>query len=363
MLGTESVKASRTLLSQACLAAAAACALISVAGAAAPAGMPEFQWEPQASGVTARLRGMSAVSARVAWTSGAGGTILRTVDGGTTWQQRPVPGGATLDFRDIDAIGDRTAYALSIGPGDASRIYKTADGGDRWDLQFANTDPKIFLDAMAFWDADRGVAVSDSVDGHFVILTTIDGGASWHRVPDSALPPALPGEGAFAASGTNVATAGAGDVWIGTGAGRVLRSRDAGRTWTVASTPVRAGDSAGIFSIAFRDGAHGLVVGGDYRKERDAIANVAVTSDGGSTWRPAAEHGVGGYRSVAAWLPGAAESVIALGPSGADWSSDGGRTWTPMPGEGFDAFSFAKGTRTGWASGDRGRVARLTIRD
>jgi photosystem II stability/assembly factor-like uncharacterized protein len=288
---------------------------------------------------------------------------LRTVDGGTTWQQRPVPDGGTLDFRDIDAMGDRVAYALSIGPGQASRIYKTIDGGARWDLQLANSDPKIFLDAMAFWDDERGVAVSDSVEGRFVILTTVNGGSSWSRVPGDRLPPALPGEGAFAASGTNVAIAGRSDVWIGTGAGRVLRSRDAGRTWTVASTPVRTGDSAGIFSIAFRDAAHGLVVGGDYRKEREAVENVAVTSDGGATWTPVAEHGVGGYRSVAAWLPGAAESVIAFGPSGADWSSDGGRTWTPMPGEGFDAFSFAKGTRTGWAAGDGGRIARLTIRD
>lgn len=113
-----------------------------------------------------------------------------------------VPGAEKLDFRDVDAMSDRVAYALSIGPGESSRIYKTADGGARWDLQFANTDPKVFLDAMTFRDETHGVAFSDSVDGTFVILTTTNS-RTWERVPADRLPPPRPGEGAFAASGTN----------------------------------------------------------------------------------------------------------------------------------------------------------------
>jgi hypothetical protein len=140
-------------------------------------------WQPQTSGVTGRLRGVSAVSPTVAWASGAAGTVLRTTDGGDHWQLRAVAGAETLDFRDVDAMSDQVAYALSIGAGASSRIYKTIDGGAHWDLQFANTDPKVFLDAMAFWDAERGIAFSDSVDGRFVILTTGNGGRSWERVP------------------------------------------------------------------------------------------------------------------------------------------------------------------------------------
>src|SRR5499427_5442700 len=112
--------------------------------------------EPQSSGVTARLRGVSAVSSSVAWASGAGGTILRTVDGGRTWQPRPIPAAQSADFRDVDAFSDRVAYVLSIGSGEASRIYKTVDGGAHWDLQFANSDPKMFLDAMTFADEAHG---------------------------------------------------------------------------------------------------------------------------------------------------------------------------------------------------------------
>jgi photosystem II stability/assembly factor-like uncharacterized protein len=324
----------------------------------APAG--KARWEPQTSGVTARLRGVSAVSARVAWASGAGGTVLRTADGGATWQKLAVPDAEKLDFRDVDAVSETSAYILSIGPGPASRIYKTTDAGAHWDLQFTNDNPKAFFDAMAFWDASHGLVMGDSVDGRFDILTTRDGGKTWARVPAEKLPPALPNEGAFAGSGTNVAVSGRGDAWIGTGAStrcRVLRTRDGGTTWTIADTPVTASGSAGIFSVAFRDARHGMTVGGDYRKEQDAVDNAAVTADGGATWTPI--KGLGGFRSLVTPVPGSKSSWIAVGPSGADWSDDDGRTWRPVEGGGYHTFSFARGGQAGWGAGERGSIGKL----
>src|SRR6187455_1429038 len=111
-------------------------------------------WTPQVSGVRARFRGISAVNGRVAWASGSGGTIVRTRDGGTSWQQLTIPGSEKLDLRDIDAVSEDVAFVLSIGNGESSRIYKTTDAGRTWALQFTNTDPKAFFDAMAFWNAD-----------------------------------------------------------------------------------------------------------------------------------------------------------------------------------------------------------------
>ena len=320
--------------------------------AAAPA------WTPQVSGVSARLRGVSAVSDRIVWASGEKGTVLRTADGGATWQPLSIPGTASLDFRDIDAIGDRVAYALSIGPGNASRIYKTTDAGATWVMQFTNQDPAAFFDAMAFWDAERGVAFSDSVDGQFVILITSNGGQQWTRVALEGLPAALPGEGAFAASGTNVAVRDANTVWIGTTKGRVLRSLDAGRTWTVAPTGLATSATAGIFSIAFRDLTHGIVVGGDYKQERAVGDNAAVTSDGGQTWTTVG--GLGGFRSAVAYLPGSTtSSLIAVGPSGADLSNDDGRSWAAIAGDGFHALSVDPRGRVAWGVGESGRIGRL----
>ena len=312
--------------------------------------------EPQSSGVTARLRGVSAVSSSVAWASGAGGTILRTVDGGRTWQLRPIPATQRSDFRDVDAFSDRVAYVLSIGSGESSRIYKTVDGGEHWDLQFANRDPKVFLDAMTFADATHGVAFSDSVDGAFMALMTSDG-RSWTRVPVDRLPAALPGEGAFAASGSNIAMVGRDCIWIGTTASRVLRSLDGGHTWSVIETPLATGTATGIFSIAFRDRDHGIVVGGNYQKEKDAIDNAAVTADGGSTWTLV--KGLGGFRSAVAWRPGLANALIAVGPSGVDLSRDDGGTWTAGGTVGFDAIGVAPDGTAVYVSGSQGRIARV----
>jgi photosystem II stability/assembly factor-like uncharacterized protein len=319
-------------------------------------------WTDQPSGVTARLRGVSAVSDRVAWASGSAGTVLRTADGGVTWQTLRIPGAEKLDFRDVDAVSEQSAYVLSIGSGEASRIYKTIDSGRNWTLQFTNEDPKAFFDAMAFWDAERGIAFSDSVDGRLVILRTDNGGRAWTRVAADGLPPALDNEGAFAASGTNVAVHGSDHVWIGTGAAavsRVLRSTDGGRTWTAAATPLAAGPSTGIFSIAFRDAEHGVVVGGDYSKEQEAVDNAAVTSDGGRTWTKVT--GLSGFRSVVAYQPGASTpTLIAVGPQGADLSTDDGRSWTPLPGSSaLHTFAFAKRGTIGWGAGEKGRIMRF----
>jgi photosystem II stability/assembly factor-like uncharacterized protein len=321
------------------------------------------RWNPQTSGVTARLRGVSTASDRIVWASGTNGTILRTDDGGQTWQRQSIPDTETLDFRDIDAVSEQIAYVLSIGPGEASRIYKTVDAGRHWTQVFRNDNPKAFYDAMAFWDASRGVAIADSIDGRFTIVTTANGGARWDAVDPARLPPALPNEGAFAASGTNVAVLPPNHVWVGTGAAsraRVLRSADGGKTWTVADTPIASGASSGIFSIAFRDALHGVVVGGDYKREADAVDNVAVTQDGGVRWTRVA--GLGGFRSVVAYLPGAkTPTLIAVGPSGADLSTDDGRTWTPVAGEGYHAFSFAPRRGTGWGVGEKGKIGRITV--
>jgi photosystem II stability/assembly factor-like uncharacterized protein len=319
-------------------------------------------WVIQTSGVNVRLRGVSAVSERVAWASGAGSTVLRTVDGGSRWQKISVTGEA-LDFRDIDAINAQTAYVLSIGNGPASRIYKTTDAGKTWTLQFKNEDPKAFLDAMSFWDANNGIVFGDSVDGQLYIMTTADGGRVWSRVPAANLPPALENEGAFAASGTNIAVFGKSYAWIGTGAGakaRVLRTSDRGRSWQVADTPLAAGPSAGIFSIAFRDAKHGVIAGGDYRKEQEAVDNLAVTNDGGITWTLV--KGLSGFRSVVTYVPGIkTPTLLALGPSGGDYSVDDGKTWTAIEGPGFDTFSFVPQKQAGWGAGAAGAIGRLTF--
>ncbi len=327
------------------------------------------RWEPQPSNTTAELRGVSAVSRRVAWASGSRGTVLRTIDGGSRWSRLVVPESDSLDFRDIHAFDEQRAVILAIGPGDRSRIYETRDGGMTWALRFRNDRKEAFFDCVAFWDGSRGIAVSDPVDGKFVLILTNDGGATWAPVAPAGIPLALLGEGAFAASGTCVAVDGRNDAWFVTGGvaqPRVFHSRDGGTSWTVATAPLAgASAGAGIFSIAFR-GPSGVVVGGDYEKPTNPVGTVAVSSDGGATWResPAPRDSLPrGYRSAVAFTkPVGRTALVATGTSGSDYSANGGLSWVPMDTVGYNALSAAPDGAV-WAVGPRGRIAFLaTVR-
>jgi len=320
------------------------------------------QWTYAASGTTAELRGLVAVSKQVAWASGSRGSVARSLDGGRTWTTDTVPGFTTLDFRAVHAFNDGAGFIASAGEAEKglAKIFATGDGGRHWHLTFTTDTKGVFLDALAFWDLRNGIALSDPVDGAFFILLTHDRGRTWTRIPPDRLPPVLPGEAAFAASGSSLVVHGTDDVWIGTGGGgraRVMHSADQGMTWTVTDVPVHAeGGAAGIFSLAFLDARRGVAAGGDYTKPRLAASSVALTADGGRTWRPAAA-------SPAAYLSGVSYAgsparLVAVGLAGTFVSRDSGQTWAQIDTVPMNSVRFTGDA--GFAVGPRGRVARWT---
>jgi photosystem II stability/assembly factor-like uncharacterized protein len=314
------------------------------------------RWKLSDTSVTVRFRGLAPVSDRVAWVAGTEGTILRTLDGGGHWQSVGPADAAALQFRDIEAFDARNAVALTIGNGTESRVYATSDGGRNWTSTFVNDDPNAFYDCMTFLDRRHGLALSDPVDGKFRILSTSDGGRSWKVLSPAGMPAALEGEFAFAASGTCLVSAG-GKAFFATGGGsaaRVFSSSDLGRTWSVTSTPVPSGPSAGIYSLAYRDPSHGLAVGGDYVTPTAAPSGAAYLH--GRTWT-VARTVPGEYRSGATWL-GRGPAALAVGPTGSDLTLDGGHTWKRFDTGSFDAVLCAADGAC-WASGEQGRVAKL----
>jgi photosystem II stability/assembly factor-like uncharacterized protein len=263
----------------------------------ATAAFPQTAPQTHLSRTTESLRGVSAVSRQIAWASGTHGTYLRTTDG-RIWIPDQVPGAESLDFRAVVAFSADEAFLMSAGPGDQSRIYHTADRGRHWQLQFTNTNPKGFFDSMAFWDSTHGIVLGDPIPDEtnkeagklkFELLMTNDG-QTWTHIPPAQLPPAMEGEGAFAASNTCLAILDSShdsNIWFATGgkAARVFHSPDRGQTWQVFDTPILHGpDSAGIFSIAFRDANHGVVAGGDYKHPDQDGPNLAFTNDAAKTW-------------------------------------------------------------------------------
>src|SRR5688500_1626237 len=318
----------------------------------------------QQSGTTALLQAVSAVNDRVVWVSGHAGTYARTTDGGATWIPGRVPGADTLQFRDVHAIGADTAWLMSAGTGELSRIFRTSDGGRSWMQQHLNREPDGFFDCMAFWDARRGVVFGDAVRGQHFVLLTSDGGEHWERASPDRLPAAAPGEGSFAASGTCVATVGRQTAFVGTGnapGARVLKTVDGGRSWGGYPAPVASGEAAGLASVAFRDSLIGVVTGGEIGKPAGRGDYVAVTGDGGRSWTVGGRFSFAGPAYGAAYAPRVARpALIAVGPGGADVSRDDGRTWTSLDTLAYWSVGFASPT-AGWVVGPRGRIVHVRL--
>lgn len=318
-----------------------------------PPAPPALSLQPlEAAGVTARLRGLSAVDARVAWASGQKGTVLRTLDGGAHWQDVSIADAAQLDLRDIQAFDADHAVALSIGPGEASRLYRTDDGGRRWHEVARNRDAKGFWDCMAF-DRRHGRVLGDPVGGRYQLLETRDAGRTWAVVADA--PAAGEGEAAFAASGSCIARmAGGWVVASGGTAARLHLQRDGTRGWRAVDAGMGRGiASAGVFS-ATAQGDGVFAVGGDYAAERIA-GNAAMLVDASApAVRPVPAPR--GYRSgvacAASGLP-----CIAVGPSGVD--AFDGQAWAPISDRSFDAIAIASGVA--WLSGANGALGRIVL--
>ena len=327
---------------------------------------------PQNSGTTQGLIAISPVNSRVVWAAGRGGTFLLTTDGGATWKAAVVPGAETLQFRDVQGVSEKVAYLQSIGNNPTDfRIYKTVDGGASWTMQFQNQNPSAFYDCFSFWTPQRGISHSDSVNGVFPDLRNTDG-KTWQDI-SGTMPPALPGEASFAASGTCVATQGGMNAWIATGGStiaRILSTRDGGDTWNAYDTPLVSSPSAGAFTVAFRDPWHGIVGGGDLDPSDPNNARTATSSDGGHTWKLTNAPPVTGAIFGLSYVgraggdqdeDGGQAVVITANAGGAAWTPDEGNTWFALPGvSGYWAVAFAS-PKAGWLVGVNGTILRINF--
>jgi photosystem II stability/assembly factor-like uncharacterized protein len=321
------------------------------------------QWDMQDAHTTASLRGIDNVGDGVAWASGTNGTILRTEDGGFVWQLCAIPPGAEkLDFRGIQAFDANTAIAMSSGPGDQSRLYKTTDGCQTWKLLFTNPDKQGFWDAFVFnFGGNDGLILGDPVDGSFALFETIDG-KSWKRESNTGLE-AKPGEEAFAASNSSIAFDEIDWVLFGTGGSTTpsIYQQTTYGHYLRREVPITGGSpSAGVFAINGRTACCLEAVGGDYLKPKDSNSTAAYTTDGGKRWT-AARTPPHGYRSAVAYDT-QQKLWITVGPNGTDISTDDGKNWRalkPSPTDPPDADKNWNALSLPYVVGPKGRIGKL----
>lgn len=318
-----------------------------------------YTFKPLTSGEDASLRGLSIVSDSVAWVSGSNGSIGKTVDGGRTWQWTKPAGYEKLDFRDIEAFD--ASKAIVVNAGSPAYILMTTDGGKNWRECYKNTDSAIFLDGMDFWDRQNGLIFGDPIHNKLQLLKTRDGGLNWQNVSENLRNELAVGEAGFAASGTSLRTYGKGLAWIATGGAvsNVYFTSNYGYTWKVFKCPIIQGESStGIFSMAFYDNRHGVVVGGNYLKDKENGNNVLLTADGGKTWRKP-QLPVAGYRSGVTYI--SRNVLVATGTSGTDVSSDGGLNWHQLSGISFNVVQKSKKGSLILLAGNKGEIYQLLI--
>jgi len=355
------------------------------------AGQESGPWQKQDSGTTAGLRGIDSVDGTVAWASGTGGTVLKTIDGGARWEKCAAPDaekdGTALDLRGVQAWDARTAIVMASGPGEKSRLYKTTDGCRTWVMLFKNPDaPNGFFDS--FWlNGSRGILLGDPVREQFAVFVTENNCKTWKRDEHGGL--AIHGRSlaAFAASNSAIAIGNAlftRAFAVGGKSGSVFFNRPFTMEeeqhgmidrlvrkeppWRSSSIPVASGtDSAGAFAIAYRypvtvgecvdctfnENSRFVAVGGDYPKPNESAGTAAWSTDGGWTWTPStvSPHG---YRSGVQWSD-VLKLWITVGTNGSDISRDDGKTWKPLDNGNWNGLSLP------FVVGPNGRIARLNF--
>ena len=351
-------------------------------------GSAKAQWDVVPSASTSDLRGIHSIGHGVAWASGTGGAVLRTVDDGKSWQRCTTPPGAEkLDFRAVQAFDPSTAIVMSSGKGSLSQLFETTDGCRTWKLLFINPDPDGFWDALQFPDRLNGYVLGDPVKGRMTLWHSIDGGKQWARARIEGGLEVSGDTSAFAASNTGLivdeglfvaafVTGGANPYLFWRPIELLLKpyAWRASLYWSKVELPLARGASAGGFSIAHTEDLHLLgpirpslftrmvVVGGDFQKPDESAGTAAFTLDGGAGWF-AAKTPPHGYRSAVAY--DARNKIwITVGPNGTDVSSDDGRNWRALrPNaalhEPADADQHWNALSLPFAVGPEGRIGRL----
>jgi len=308
----------------------------------------------------ASFRSLSVINDSVVWIGGSLGTVCTSTNGGRSFQCATVEGYDSSEFRSIYAFND--SVALICNTGTPAHILRTIDGGQSWELVYENTHAAAFIDGIDFWDENEGICFGDPINGKMLVLRTSDAGKTWVEMLGDSKPLLADGESSFAASGTSIRCYDTARVYVATGGdlSRLLLSENRGVSWRTVLAPIIQGSpSTGIFSFDFVNEDEGIIVGGDFKVDTMSTNHIYYTPDAGKTWHMP-EIPTRGYRECVQYL--SPSRLVALGPSGIDVSFDGGRSWSKLSDEKkFHTVRKARNGKLIVIAGGNGRIGTLEL--
>lgn len=301
------------------------------------------------------FRGLCVVTDQVIWASGSRGTVAKSTDGGKTFNFQQLKDYPKSDFRDIEAFDDKTAIMLSSGT--PAYILKTIDGGNTWDEIYKNLDTAVFLDAMDFWNNQKGIIVGDPINGKFLLLQTLNGGDTWKLIDQKYLPTAQSGEAIFAASGTSLKCWGNNEFGFVTGGmfSSFYKFKSPNSIAKKINLTIQQGaNGKGAFSLV-KNNQTFIAVGGDYMKDSARYKN--YDEIGVNLYYEDMGVKPFGYRSCIEKLN--ASIFIACGSNGVDIFNYKTKIWKNISQQNFNVVKKAKVGNAVFIAGNKGKIGIL----
>ncbi|MDN3669225.1 YCF48-related protein [Echinicola jeungdonensis] len=311
-------------------------------------------WEILSTPTQQNILGLSPITDEIIWACGTEGLWMRTLDGGEAWEIGTIEGLDSVNFLDIEAFDAITAIAVSAGM--PAMIYKTTDGGKKWNPTFQGSSHTI-LNGITFINEDKGYAFGEPVEGQWLILKTFDGGDSWINLTNTPIvedPEQAPGKG------SSLFAKGA-EIWFSSGGSQsqIYFSKNGGTAWE----KIFVSERNGAYHLGISDldkvGRQSLIgVGGDYSSPDNNENNVFLSSSDGQVWREPKGNPPSGFCSGVSYYP-KNQWLITVGANGSDFSKNGGEHWEKFSDEVFNNVQKSHTEESIWASGSDGKIAKL----
>lgn len=307
-------------------------------------------WQKLISGVTAALRGVSFIDSQTGWICGDNGTLLKTTNGGSSWS--PLNSGTTKALRTIQFVDANTGWINE----DYDNLRKTTDGGNSWVVKYAYTGNGA-LEHLRFVSPTTGV-IAGRFDGGYALYRTTDGGNTWSNptlyngwIKCVHFTDALNGW----ASGLTGIFSYTVDVWgdaywsVSSAQSTFWKTTDAGATWSVGTIS----GTNWLNGVRFVDAATGWMY--------DSQKRILRTTDGGASWLVLSGvtsntmRSFGASSATSAWIVGDNNTILKTSDGGVTWNSRTTATTTNW----LQSVTFVDDDR-GWVAGYAGTIMRTT---